>query len=78
MADYPQVGHAPAHPLLLRQRDHGRFYPATVAHLHHDEIRPAPAHAPVRGPPLHQQVVERMRCGGWTMCTISGRVLIDN
>ena len=55
--DGPQVCHAPAHPLLLRQRDHRGLYPPAIAHLRLLQVHPAPARALVRCPPLHQQVV---------------------
>jgi hypothetical protein len=57
ITDGPQVCHAPAHPLLLRQRDHCGFYPPAIAYLRLLQVHPAPARAPVRCPPLHQQVV---------------------
>ena len=57
MPDGPQVCHAPAHSLLLRQRDDGGLCPPAIAHLHLLQVHPGPALAPVRRPPLLQQVV---------------------
>jgi hypothetical protein len=58
ITDHPQVGHAPAHPFLLRQRDHHGLYPPPVPHLHHVEIRPPQPRPPVCGSSLHQQAIE--------------------
>jgi hypothetical protein len=79
--DRPQVGHAPAHPLLLRQRDHRGLHPPAIAHLRLLQVHPSPACAPLRRPSLHQQVVSEgtgiTRKSGWH-CTSSGNMLIDN
>lgn len=56
--DDPQVGHASAHPVLLRQRDHHGFHPAAYSHLRHVQVHPAPACAPLRRPSLHQQAIK--------------------
>ena len=80
-ADHPQVGYAPADPLLLRQRDHRGLRPPPHPHLHLLQVHPAPAPPPFRRPPVHQQVVNGNQTEGDTeveMCTNSRHVLIDN
>lgn len=61
VTDGPQVGDAPAHPLLLRKRDYRGLHPPARPDLHLLQVHPTPAPAPVRCPPLHQQVVSEGR-----------------
>ena len=59
--DGPQVRHAAARALLLRQRDDGGFHPPPVAHLLPDQVHPPPEGAPFRRPSLHQQAIDVVR-----------------
>lgn len=57
-ADHPQVGNAPAHPFLLRQRDYHGLHPPPVPYLYYVEIRPPQPRPHVCGSSLHQQAIE--------------------